>query len=276
MLLHFTKMHGAGNDFVVLDLISQRYTLRERDVRRLADRHFGIGCDQVLVVEAPRDPTVDFRYRIFNADGEEVEQCGNGARCFARFVRERKLTNKKVISVETAAGVLQLRVKNHSDVEVNMGLPEFEPARIPLQADSRQTSYSLTAGGEELEIGALAMGNPHAVLRVDDTQAAPVDTLGPLIEAHEAFPRRVNAGFMQVLDERTIRLRVFERGVGETLACGSGACAAVVYGITRGWLEETVTVELPGGKLSVSWAGEGQPVLMTGPTEMVFEGKIKI
>ncbi len=276
MLLHFTKMHGTGNDFVVLDLISQRYKLHERDVRRLADRHFGIGCDQVLVVEAPRDPTVDFRYRIFNANGEEVEQCGNGARCFARFVREKKLTNKKVISVETGAGVLELRVKNHSDVEVNMGLPEFEPARIPLQADSRQPSYSLTAGGQALEIGALAMGNPHAVLRVDDTQAAPVETLGPLIEGHEAFPRRVNAGFMQVLDEHTIRLRVFERGVGETLACGSGACAAVVYGITRGWLEETVTVELPGGKLSISWAGEGQPVLMTGPTEMVFEGKIKI
>lgn len=276
MLLHFTKMHGAGNDFVVLDLISQNFKLRPRDVRRLANRHTGIGCDQVLVVEAPLNPEVDFRYRIFNADGAEVEQCGNGARCFARFVREKKLTNKRVISVETAAGILELRVRNRSDVEVNMGVPEFEPQQIPFKAAARAQSYTLRVNGAEHEIGALAIGNPHAVMRVKNVRKAPVDTLGPAIERHADFPKRVNAGFMEVVSDKRIRLRVYERGVGETLACGSGACAAVAYGNMRGWLRETVTVELPGGKLSITWAGEGQPVLMTGPTEMVFEGTIKI
>lgn len=276
MLLHFTKMHGAGNDFVVLDLISQNFKLRPRDVRRLANRHTGIGCDQVLVVEAPLNPEVDFRYRIFNADGAEVEQCGNGARCFARFVREKKLTNKRVISVETAAGILELRVRNRSDVEVNMGVPEFEPQQIPFKAAARAQSYTLRVNSAEHEIGALAIGNPHAVMRVKNVRKAPVDTLGPAIERHADFPKRVNAGFMEVVSDKRIRLRVYERGVGETLACGSGACAAVAYGNMRGWLRETVTVELPGGKLSITWAGEGQPVLMTGPTEMVFEGTIKI
>ena len=216
MLLKFTKMHGAGNDFVVIDLISQRYTLRSRDVRLLADRHFGVGCDQVLVVEAPRDPEVDFRYRIYNADGNEVEQCGNGARCFARYVREKKLTAKRVISVETAAGIIELRVLNRQQVEVIMGVPQIEPEAIPFKAAARADSYALLVGGQALEIGALSMGNPHAVLKVASTQDAPVAELGPLIEAHPDFPRRCNVGFMEIVSKRAIRLRVFERGVGET------------------------------------------------------------
>ncbi len=276
MLLKFTKMHGAGNDFVVVDLISQRCRLRPRDVRKLADRRFGVGCDQVLVVEPPGSPEVDFRYRIYNADGGEVEQCGNGARCFARFVREKKLTNKRVIAVETAAGVIELRVKGRSEVEVDMGVPVFEPADIPFSAAARAEHYALEVDEKVLEIGALSMGNPHAVLRVDEAKLAPVETLGPLIEAHPDFPRRVNAGFMQVLSDNEIQLRVYERGVGETLACGTGACAAVVYGICRGWLRNSVTVNLPGGKLSVSWQGAGEPVLMTGPTAVVYEGTIRL
>jgi diaminopimelate epimerase len=276
MLLKFTKMHGTGNDFVVIDLISQHFKIRPRDVRKLADRHFGVGCDQVLVVEPPQSPDVDFRYRIFNADGGEVEQCGNGARCFARFVREKKLTTKKIISVETCSGVIELRVRPNHDVEVNMGAPHFEPAEIPLRAAARAPCYTLQVDGQALEIGALSMGNPHAILRVDSTEQADVERLGPLIESHPDFPKKVNAGFMQVVSERELRLRVYERGAGETLACGTGACAAVVYGITRGWLRESVTVGLPGGKLSVSWAGEGHPVMMTGPTAIVFEGAIKI
>ena len=276
MLLRFTKMHGAGNDFVVIDLVSQRYRLRTRDVRKLADRHFGVGCDQVLVVEPPSRPDVDFRYRIFNADGEEVEHCGNGARCFARFVREKHLTAKRVIRVEAACGILELRMRNRSEVEVQMGVPQFEPDAIPLRAPARADSYRLQVQGDALEIGAVSMGNPHAILRVDDTGKAEVARLGPLIEAHPDFPQRVNAGFMQVLSRQAIKLRVYERGVGETLACGTGACAAVVYGINRGWLDDLVTAELPGGKLTISWAGPGQPVIMTGPTEVVFEGSIRI
>lgn len=276
MQLQFTKMHGTGNDFVVIDLISQHYKLRSRDVRKLADRHFGVGCDQVLVVEPPQNPHVDFRYRIYNADGEEVEQCGNGARCFARFVREKRLTTKKVISVETSAGVITLRVMPNHDVEVNMGAPVFEPGKIPFKASTRAPSYALRVKDKELEIGAVSMGNPHAVLLVDNVARADVETLGPLIESHPDFPKRVNAGFMQLVSDREIKLRVYERGVGETLACGTGACAAVAYGISRGWLRDSVTVTLPGGKLSVSWAGEGQPVMMTGPTAIVFDGTIKI
>ena len=276
MILKFTKMHGAGNDFVVVDLVSQRCKLRRRDVRRLADRHFGIGCDQVLVVEPPGRPDVDFRYRIFNADGEEVEHCGNGARCFARFVREKQLTTKRVIRVEAGCGLLELRVRSRSEVEVQMGVPQFEPAAIPYAAPARADSYTLQVEGEALEIGALSMGNPHAILRVASTESAPVARLGPLIEAHADFPQRVNVGFMQVLSPQAIRLRVYERGVGETLACGTGACAAVVHGINRGWLRDLVTVELPGGKLTIFWAGAGQPVIRTGPTEVVFEGSIRI
>jgi diaminopimelate epimerase len=276
MQLKFTKMHGAGNDFVVIDLISQRCKLRPRDIRHLADRHFGVGCDQVLVVEPPGSPDADFRYRIYNADGGEVEQCGNGARCFARFVREKRLTSKRVITVEVAHGTIELRVRDKHQVEVNMGLPVFEPASIPFAADQRAASYPLSVAGQNLEIGAVSMGNPHAVLTVDDLDNADVTGLGPQIEAHVQFPERTNAGFMQLISRSEIRLRVFERGVGETLACGTGACAAVVYGISRGWLEDTVTVELTGGKLSIAWAGEGQPVLMTGPTAVAYEGNIRI
>ncbi|MDP4788996.1 MAG: diaminopimelate epimerase [Haliea sp.] len=276
MLLKFTKMHGAGNDFVVIDLISQRYRPREQDIQFLADRHFGIGCDQVLLVEPPDSPEVDFRYRIFNADGSEVENCGNGARCFARFVRDKNLTGKRVIRVQTAGGILELRLRDKHQVEVDMGEPAFEPARIPLQAAVTAPSYRLQAGGESLDIGALSMGNPHAVLRVEDVDSAPVATLGPAIEHHPDFPQRVNAGFMQVLSEHEIRLRVYERGAGETLACGTGACAAAVYGMTRGWLQDTVTVHLPGGKLEIHWPGPGSSVTMTGPTAVVFEGSIRI
>jgi diaminopimelate epimerase len=276
MQLRFTKMHGTGNDFVVIDLISQNYSLRTKDVRKLADRHFGVGCDQVLVVEAPQDATVDFRYRIYNADGQEVEHCGNGARCFARFVREKKLTSKRTISVETSAGVIALRVLPNHDVEVTMGVPNFEPEKIPFNAPSRASSYPLQVDGRELEIGAISIGNPHAIMAVDSTDDAEVEHLGPLIESHPDFPQRVNAGFMQIVSEEEVKLRVYERGVGETLACGTGACAAVIYGISRGWLRESVTVVLPGGKLSISWAGEDQPVMMTGPTAVVFEGTIRI
>lgn len=276
MLLKFTKMHGAGNDFVVIDLISQRYRPQEQDIRRLADRHFGIGCDQVLLVEAPDSPDVDFRYRIFNADGSEVENCGNGARCFARFVRDKQLTGKRVIRVQTAGGVLELRVRDKHQVEVDMGAPVFAPAAIPFLAAEQASDYILEVEGQQLEIGALSMGNPHAVLKVDDVDAAPVATLGPAIEWHRDFPQRVNVGFMQVVSDREIRLRVFERGAGETLACGTGACAAAVYGMLRGWLRETVTVQLPGGKLEIHWAGASHHVTMTGPTAVVFEGSIKI
>ena len=276
MQLRFTKMHGAGNDFVVIDLVTQHCRLRPRDIRKIADRHFGVGCDQVLLVEAPGNPAVDFRYRIFNADGGEVEQCGNGARCFARFVRDKKLTRKRVITVETAAGVIELRVRDQHRVEVDMGAPVFEPADIPFNTAARAPSYPLLVAGEPLEIGALSMGNPHAVLRVDETATVDIARLGPLIEGHADFPRGANAGFMQVLSANDINLRVYERGVGETLACGTGACAAGVYGLSRGWLHDSVTVNLPGGKLSISWAGPGQSVIMTGPTAVVFEGTIRI
>ena len=276
MLLKFTKMHGAGNDFVVIDLISQRYRPQEQDIRLLADRHFGIGCDQVLLVEAPDSPDVDFRYRIFNADGSEVENCGNGARCFARFVRDKQLTGKRVIRVQTAGGVLELRVRDKHQVEVDMGVPVLTPTAIPFMASQQADHYALIVEDRQLEIGALSMGNPHAVLRVDDVDRAPVATLGPIIEYHPNFPQRVNVGFMQVMSATEIRLRVFERGVGETLACGTGACAAAVYGMLRGWLRDTVTVQLPGGKLEITWAGTGHHVTMTGPTAVVFEGSIKI
>ena len=276
MQLHFTKMHGIGNDFVVVDLVTQNRKLHSRDIRKLADRHYGVGCDQVLVVEPPQNADVDFRYRIYNADGEEVEQCGNGARCFARFVRDKKLTGKRIMRVETASGVIELRVRANHEVEVRMAVPDFEPGNIPFCAPTRAHSYSLQVAGHELALGAVSMGNPHALLRVDDIDAADVAVLGPAIESHAHFPRRVNVGFMEVVSREYLRLRVYERGAGETLACGSGACAAVAYGISRDWLSESVTVELPGGKLSLSWAGEGQPVIMTGPTAVVFEGSIKI
>lgn len=276
MQLKFTKMHGAGNDFVVIDLISQRAKLRPRDIRLLADRHFGVGCDQVLVIEPPDRPDVDFRYRIYNADGSEAEQCGNGARCFARFVREKQLTTKQVITVTTAGGVIELRMRDRQQVEVDMGHPVFEPARIPFRAEAQAGIYSLQVAGRQLEVGALSMGNPHAVLRVEDVDTAEVATLGPAIGQHPDFPRGVNVGFLQIVDPRQARLRVYERGAGETLACGTGACAAAVHGLRRGWLNSPVTVRLPGGKLEIDWPGDGHPVIMTGPTAVVFEGSIRL
>jgi diaminopimelate epimerase len=272
----FTKMHGAGNDFVLIDTISQRVKLRPRDIRRIADRRLGVGCDQVLLVEAPGRPEADFRYRIFNADGSESGQCGNGARCFARFVRHRRLTGQRRMVVETSSGLMTLALREGGEVEVDMGPPRFAPADIPLRRDQEQPEYTLQVDGETLTVGALSMGNPHAVLRVDVLSDALLARLGPALERHEDFPERVNAGFMQVQSPERIRLRVFERGAGETLACGSGACAAVVYGRRMGWLDERVTVELPGGKLQVQWPGDGAGVQLTGPTAISFEGTIRI
>ncbi len=276
MLLEFAKMHGLGNDFVVIDALSQPVRLTNDQVRFLADRRLGIGCDQVLLVEAPRVSEADFRYRIFNADGGEVEMCGNGARCFARFVRDNGLTTKDRLAVETLAGIVRLELEPDGQVTVDMGIPQFEPARIPFVAPAQANSYALEVGNEMVEIGAVSMGNPHAVLRVADVTSAPVKQLGLLIEHHTRFPRRVNVGFMQVIDPAHIRLRVFERGAGETPACGTGACAAVAVGRTQGLLAERVTVELPGGTLVVSWDGTGQPVHMTGPATRVFDGRIEL
>jgi diaminopimelate epimerase len=276
MKLRFTKMHGLGNDFVVIDAISQKVTITPERARRLADRHFGVGCDQVLLVEAPQSPDADFRYRIFNQDGGEVENCGNGARCFAVFVRQRKLTGKRVIRAETAGGPLVLKVLPDNQVTVNMGVPRLEPAEIPFVAESRALTYPLSVAGKELEISAVSMGNPHAVTLVDCVADFDVQGLGPLVERHPAFPRRVNAGFMEVVNRKEIRVRVFERGVGETTACGTGACAAVVAGRLRQLLDAEVKVQLPGGTLSIEWAGEGQPVMMTGPATSVFHGQITL
>lgn len=276
MKLRFSKMHGLGNDFVVIDAIRQRVDLTPDQVRFLADRHFGVGCDQLLVVERAQQPGVDFRYRIFNADGGEVEQCGNGARCFVRFVREQGLTDKREIRVETKSGVITLTAADDINVTVNMGVPVFEPARIPFQSDSDAFVQLLDVAGSTVPITAVSMGNPHAVQVVADVDRAPVAQQGPLIESHPRFPARVNAGFMQVVDAHHIRLRVYERGAGETLACGTGACAAVVAGIVRNLLESPVRVSTRGGELTIAWAGEGQPVLMTGPAVTVFEADIHL
>lgn len=274
--LAFTKMHGLGNDFMVLDGISQSVRLRPEQIRRMADRHFGIGFDQLLLVEPPGRPDVDFRYRIFNADGSEVEQCGNGARCFARFVRDQGLTNKRVIRVETRTGVIELRVTREGRVVVNMGVPRLLPAEIPFVADAPAIVYPVDVNGEQVELSVVNMGNPHGVLVVDDVSTAPVERLGPLLEPHPRFPAKANIGFMQVLSRDAVRLRVFERGVGETLACGTGACAAVVAGQRRGLLNARVSVRLPGGELFIEWQGEGTPVMMEGPASRVFDGQLRL
>jgi len=320
MRIRFTKMQGLGNDFVVLDALRQRVSLDADKCRLLANRRFGVGCDQVLLVERARSPDTDLFYRIFNADGSEAEQCGNGARCFARFVRDKGLTNKDEISVGTKAGDLRLYLEADGQVRVSMGVPSFEPARIPFLAEAPADTYPLEVGGETISIGAVSMGNPHAVLRVDDVEPAripflaeapadtyplevggetisigavsmgnphavlrvedveqsPVNVLGPLIERHPRFPKRVNAGFMQVLGPDHIRLRVFERGVGETLACGTGACAAVAVGRRLGLLAERVRVSLPGGDLVIEWSREPRPLWMTGPAVSVYEGEIDL
>lgn len=275
MKLKFTKMHGLGNDFVVIDGVNQSVLLGPEQMRRLADRHFGVGCDQILLIEAASGDA-DFRYRIFNADGGEVEQCGNGARCFVRYVHDYGMTSKDEIRVETLGGLIIPRLEPGGEVTVNMGEPGFEPEDIPFLAAKHAMIYPLDIGGGEIEISVVSMGNPHAVQLVKDVDQAPVSTEGPLIERHPRFPRRVNAGYMQVLDRRHIRLRVYERGAGETLACGTGACAAVVAGIRRGLLDSSVEVSLRGGKLRVRWAGETQPVWMTGPAVTVFDGEIEL
>jgi diaminopimelate epimerase len=277
MKLLFTKMHGLGNDFVVLDGTSAAIALTADQLRFIADRHFGVGCDQILQVERARDDDTDFYYRIFNADGCEVEQCGNGARCFVQYVRERGLTTKSEIRVGTLSGVVVPRLEADGQVTVDMGMPQFEPHDIPFIADGRALTYHLDVAGRLVEISALSMGNPHAVQIVPDVQAAPIEYEGPQIEVHPRFPRRVNVGYMQVIDRHRIRVRVYERGAGETLACGTGACAAVVAGVTRDVVDpDGVTVETRGGNLMISWAGEDRPVMMTGPAVTVFDGEITL
>ena len=274
--LKFTKMQGLGNDFVMLDGIRQRVDLEPAQVARLADRHFGVGCDQVLLVERPSRADVDFRYRIFNADGGEVEQCGNGARCFVHFVRDQGLTDKRTIRVETRGGIIEPTLEADGQVRVDMGVPRFEPETIPFIGDSLAPTQVIDVAGASVTISAVSMGNPHAVQVVADAEKAPVGTQGPLIERHARFPRGANAGYMQVVDRANIRLRVWERGAGETLACGTGACAAVVAGIRRGLLDSTVRVRTRGGELRIRWDGAGEPVLMTGPAQTVFEGEWQV
>lgn len=282
MKLRFSKMQGLGNDFVVLDAVrnAQLAQLTPAQARFLADRHFGVGCDQILIVQRPSRPDVDFRYRIFNADGGEVEQCGNGARCFVRFVHDEHLSEKKTILVETQCGVLTLTLQDDCQVTVNMGVPLCKPEEIPFTNPSTQMSaavtYPLDVNGKSVDISVVSMGNPHAVQVVPDAEAFPVHVDGPVIESHPRFPRRVNAGFMQIRDRHSISLRVYERGAGETLACGTGACAAVVAGIRRGLLDSPVRVTTHGGDLSIAWDGDGQPVMMTGPAVTVFRGEIEI
>jgi len=276
MRLAFAKMQGLGNDFVVLDATEQPIRLDPSIIRRLADRRFGIGCDQVLLVEPPRLADTEFHYRIFNADGSEVEQCGNGARCFARFVRDRGLTDRNEIPVGTAAGPIRLYLEDEGQVRVNMGAPELAPERIPFLADRPAVVYDLDVAGEMLSIGAVSMGNPHAVVLVEDLDRAPVTRLGPLIETHTRFPRRANVGFMQILARDHLRLRVYERGVGETLACGTGACAAMVHARQRDLVDQRVQVSLPGGDLMIEWVGPAEVVWMTGPAEHVFRGEIEL
>ena len=276
MRLKFTKMHGAGNDFVVVDATRAPLRLDPGAINRLADRHVGIGFDQMLVVEPARSPDTDFYYGIFNADGGEVSQCGNGARCFVRYVHDKGLSSKNAIRVETRSGIIEPRLEKDGRVTVNMGVPIFAPARIPFLADGHALAYPLDVDGRRLEISALSMGNPHAVQIVADVDAAPVTSQGPLIERHERFPERVNAGYMQIVDRSHIKLRVYERGAGETLSCGTGACAAVVAGIARGLLDSPVKVDTRGGVLEIAWTGGAQPVSMTGPAQSVFEGEIEV
>lgn len=276
MIMRFTKMQGLGNDFIVINAIDQQIVLTAEQIRFLADRHFGIGCDQLLLVEKARNSNADFLYRIFNADGGEVAQCGNGARCFARFVRDKKLTEKNELLVDTNSGQLQLSFAENDLITVNMGVPRHAPAEIPILAEQQSRFYTVSVNGVEKAFGAVSMGNPHAVLQVNDIGTAPVVELGAALESHPFFPERVNVGFMQVIDRNTIRLRVYERGAAETLACGSGACAAAVIGIEQNLLDQSVDVELPGGILAINWKGRGEPVYMTGPAVSVFEGSIEL
>jgi len=276
MKVAFTKMQGAGNDFVVFDATARPFGLTAAQLKALSDRHFGVGCDQILVVEKASGADADFRYRIFNADGGEVEQCGNGARCFVKFVHQRGLTTKRRIRVETLAGIIEPRLEDDGEVTVNMGAPVFEHSRVPFSAQRPGLVHSIDVAGGTVEVAVLSMGNPHAVQVVPDVDAAPVGTQGPAIERHSRFPKRVNAGYMQVTGRNAIRLRVYERGAGETLACGTGACAAVVSGIARGLIDSPVAVETRGGRLTIAWAGGDNPVWMKGPATSVFEGTIEL
>ncbi len=276
MLMKFTKMHGLGNDFVVIDAVTQNVHVTGSMVRRLANRTLGIGCDQVLVIEAPTETDIDFNYRIFNQDGGEVEQCGNGARCLARYVYDRQLTGKNPILVKTKNRVMALHLEDNKSVRVDMGIPQLDPAQIPFQTEQPAALYEIEVADERHHIAAVSMGNPHAVLQVLDVTTAPVETLGPILECHSRFPSRVNVGFMQIVDRSTIKLRVFERGVGETQACGSGACAAAVAAIQQELVDSPVTVQLTGGDLNIQWQGVDEPLLMTGPTASVFHGRVRI
>jgi len=277
MKVRFTKMQGQGNDFVVIDGVRQEISLDPQTVRALADRHFGVGCDQVLVVEKPASGANDFLYRIYNADGDEVEQCGNGARCFARFVLDEGLTTKREIAVETKAGVIRPMIEDSGLVTVDMGVPRFDPREVPFVAAQQPAlSYEIRVAGLPVQVAVLSMGNPHAVQLVEDVERAPVTTQGPLIERHPAFPNRVNAGYLQPLSRSHVKLRVWERGAGETLACGTGACAAVVAGIRLDLLDRDVRVTTRGGDLRIRWNGDGSPVMMTGDAVRVFEGEIEL
>ena len=276
MHLAFVKMHGIGNDFVLIDNMSRELDLDSEQIRLLADRRRGIGCDQLLMVEPATDSRSDVRARIFNQDGSEVGQCGNGLRCLAAYLRDAGIATGDQIAIQAGQGRVRARLTNGRMVTVDMGVPRFAPPDIPFLADARAAAYTLRVGGRELEIGAVSMGNPHGVMRVDDCETTPVEVLGPAVQAAEEFPEGVNVGFMQVLDDSRVRLRVFERGVGETLACGSGACAAVAVGRQRGWLGSRVSVLLSGGELTVDWDGEGQSMWLTGPTQRAFEGRFEL
>lgn len=274
--MQFSKMHGLGNDFMVIDGVTQNVYLTEDVIRKLADRHRGVGFDQLLLVEPPYDPELDFHYRIFNADGSEVAQCGNGARCFARFVTLKGLTNKQDIHVSTAKGKMVLTLKDEEKVRVNMGEPIWEPAQVPFTANKFEKNYILRTDLQTVLCGVVSMGNPHCVLQVEDINLAPVNELGPLLENHERFPERANIGFMQVVNRNHIKLRVFERSAGETQACGSGACGAVAVGIMQGVLDNNVQVDLPGGSLQIEWEGVGHPLYMTGDATHIYDGFIKL
>lgn len=276
MLLNFSKMHGLGNDFVVVDAVTQNIFLSADQIRKLASRNTGIGFDQLLLVEPPYDPDLDFHYRIFNADGNEVEQCGNGARCFARFVRNKGLNNRHRMGVSCKGGKLQLNIERNGQVSVNMGVPEFSPAKVPFKANKEEKNYILRADNYTELAGVVSMGNPHCVLTVEDINQAPVAKVGSALSTHERFPKHTNVGFMEIVSRDYIKLRVYERGVGETEACGTGACAAVAVGQLQGKLGQHVTVELPGGKLKIAWHGKGSPLKMTGPAVHIYDGQINL
>jgi diaminopimelate epimerase len=276
MLMKFTKMHGLGNDFVVIDGVRQHINLTTNAIKHIADRNLGIGCDQILLVEPPSDKTVDFNYRIFNCDGSEVDQCGNGARCIGRYIADQQLSGKKTILLQTKNRIMEVSATSKNQVTVNMGPPIFTPDDIPFKVVQQEKLYPLKVGTHDINIAALSIGNPHAVIQVDDTDTALVKDIGPLVQEHSQFPESVNVGFMQIIDRQNIRLRVYERGVGETQACGSGACAAAVAAIQQNLVDTKVKLELLGGSLSVEWQGETTPILMTGPAETVFHGKIKL